>query len=394
VPDEDAENAWESQAEVDAVLSETGATMDKLPRWRREGLLSREIDWRPQAYHGSAVRYPKGTCAQIRAIAALFKEKDRAKCVGLQLWRQSFPVDDKYWRPQLQRSARLLDRMIPLLMRLVRRFDRDERDRSFYDDAAKRLQPVNGIVLSRIKGRIDSQEMPTVLRVIGDIGTGEFDGFETSIAGEEHTSDEALTIRALDLTKAGSDSILGKQLNLIELLPSGLMNVSAAISMGNFEHVANAPAQEIGRARDDAKNGLSIALSLYDANRWIYGDGAFGLRLAAWIARKAPDVLRDTMTLLMFRLRQVPGAILPSDAIAEMAENARDAYMASRRLEWLWRNDPRFSKILDPKRIKIALGDEIALKRWQSELNAIKNLGAAKTSIGSNNDGEEVDKHH
>ena len=68
--------------------------------------------------------------------------------------------------------------------------------------------------------------------------------------------------------------------------------------MGNFESVADAPAEEIARARDDAKNGLAIALDLYEANRWIYGDGAFGLRLAAWIARKAPDVLFDRMTLL------------------------------------------------------------------------------------------------
>jgi hypothetical protein len=57
VTDEDAGTVWESQAEVDAVLSETGATMDKVRRWRREGLLSREIDWRP----GSFVRYPRGT---------------------------------------------------------------------------------------------------------------------------------------------------------------------------------------------------------------------------------------------------------------------------------------------------------------------------------------------
>ena len=213
--------------------------------------------------------------------------------------------------------------------------------------------------------------MPTVLRVIGEVGTGEFDGFEASIAGEEQTSDEALTIRALDLTKAGADSILGKQLNLIELLPSGLKNVSAAISMGNFERVANAPAEEIAHARDDAKNGLSIGLYLYEANRWIYGDGAFGLRLAAWIARKAPDVLLDTMTLLMFRLRQVPGAILPSDKIAEMAEHARKVCLYSKRHEWHWRNHPSFSKILHPKRIKLAFTDEIALKQWQSELNAI-----------------------
>jgi hypothetical protein len=246
-----------------------------------------------------------------------------------------------------------------------------DRFKTLYDYAAERLEPVDGVILSRIKGRIDSQEMPTVLRVIGDVGTGEFEGFETSIAGEEHTSDEALTIRALDLTKAGSHSILGRRLNLIELLPSGLKDVSAAMSMGNFEHVAKAPAEEIACARNDAKNSLSIALNLYDANRWIYGDGAFGLRFIAWIARKAPDPMIDGMTLLMFRLRQIPGAIQPSDKIAELATQAREVCLLSKRHEWYWRNDPRFSKILDPKRIKLAFADEVALKRWQSELNAI-----------------------
>ena len=255
-----------------------------------------------------------------------------------------------------------------------------------YDYAARRLAPVESVVLSRINGRVNSQEMPTVLRVIGDVGTGDFDGFEAPIAGEENTSDEALTIRALDLTKAGSDSILGKQLNLIELLPGGLKNVSAAISMGNFEHVASAPAKEIARARDDAKNSVAIGFYLYEANHWIYGDGAFGLRLLAWIARKAPDALVETTTLLMFRLREVPDAIFPSDKIAAMAQQAREVCTASKKLEWLWRNDPRFSEILNPKRIKLAFADQIMLKLWQRELNAIIVQTAETPLIGPNHD--------
>ncbi len=157
-------------------------------------------------------------------------------------------------------------------------------------------------------------------------GRGEFDGFETSTIGEERTSDEALTIRALDLTKAGSDSILGRKLNLVELLPSELKDVSAAITMGNFEHVANSPAEEIARAREDATNSLAMALNLYEANRCNYGYGAFGLRLAHWIAHKAPDTLLDSMTLVMFRLRHVPGAILPSDEIAEMTQQVAKSH--------------------------------------------------------------------
>ena len=164
--------------------------------------------------------------------------------------------------------------------------------------------------------------------------------------------------------------------------------------MGNFVSGADAPAEEIARARDDAKNGLAIGLDLYEANRWIYGDGAFGLRLAAWIARKAPDPLIDRMTLLMFRLRQVPGAILPSDEIAEMAKQARKVCLYSKRHEWYWRNDPRFSKILNPKRIKSAFADEIALKRWQSELNAIILQVTAKPLMGSIDESQEVGKGH
>jgi hypothetical protein len=276
--------------------------------------------------------------------------------------------------------------VIPLVMRLVRRFNRNWQDETFYDFAARRLEPIDDVILSRIKGRIDFQRLPTVLRVIGDVGTGGFDGFEAPIAGEEHTTDEALTIRALDLAKAGSDSVLGKKLNLIELLPSGLKNVSAAISMGNFDRVANAPAEEIAHAREDGKNSLAIGFYLYEAQHWIYGDGAFGLRLLAWIARKAPDALVETMTLLMFRLREVPDAILPSDKIAEMAWQARDVCIASKKLEWLWRNDPRFSEVLDPKRIKSAFADKAASQRWQRELNAIIVQGAAKPLIGSNNE--------
>jgi hypothetical protein len=383
----------ESQAEVDAVLAETGRTMDQVRRWRREGLLP-DVFQDQQAHRGSVVLYPKGTCAQIRAASALFKQKNRVEYVGLRLWRQGFPVDERHWRPRLQRQGRMLDRVIPLIMGLVQRFDREEKAETVYDYAARRLEPPDDIILSRIKGRSDSDSLPTVLRVIGDVGTGDFDGFEALIAGEEQTSDRAFTIRAFDLTNAGSHSILGKKLNLIELLPSGLKNVSAAISMGNFRLVANAPAEEIARARDDAMNGLAIARDLYEANSWIYGDGAFGLRLAAWIARKAPDVLVDTMTLLMFRLMEVPNAILPSDEIAEMAKQSRDACMASRRFEWLWRHDLRFSKILDPKRMKIAFADETALKRWRHELNAIIIQGAVNPPMGSNDDSQDVGKDH
>ena len=92
------------------------------------------------------------------------------------------------------------------------------------------------------------------------------------------------------------------------------------------------------------------------------------------------------MSLLMFRLRQVPDAILPSDKIAEMAKEARDVCIASRKLEWLWLNDPRFSEILNPKRIKLAFADQIMLKLWQRKLNALIVQGVEKPLMGPNHE--------
>ena len=166
------------------------------------------------------------------------------------------------------------------------------------------------------------------------------------------------------------------------------------MSMADFASIADAPGEVLARARDDTNNALAIGLNLYEASRWIYGDGAFGLRLIAWIARKTPDVLVDTTTLLMFRLRQIPGAILPSDEIAELAQQARKVWLYSKRHEWHWRNHPSFSKILHPKRIKSAFADEIALKQWQGELNAIIVQETAKTPTDSNNDRQAVGKGH
>lgn len=296
-----------------------------------------------------------------------------------------FPVDDKFWKPRLKFAGRVADRLARLLPAFVDRFDRRSSEGTFFETAAVKISQANDIVLSRIRGRVGVDRLPAFVQVMEEVGRGNFVGFGHVVAGEEEISGQATTVDALDLQPSATDSILGQKLNLLRLLPTGLDNVSAAISMGHFAAVADAPAEEIAKARDDARNGVLMGFYLHEANRWIYGDGALGLRLLAWIARKAPDPMIDGMTLLMFRLRQVPNAMRPSDKIAEMAKQAREVCIASRKLEWLWLNDPRFSEILNPKRIKLAFADKIMLRLWQRELNLIVQ-GAEKPLIGSNNE--------
>jgi hypothetical protein len=313
---------------------------------------------------------------------------------GLQLWRRCFPVDEKYWRPRLRSAGRWIDRLVPLIVRLVARHDRDWQNETFYNTAASHLGSVDNIVLSRIKKRVDVARLPTFLRVIGEVGTGEFIDFEAQIPGEEQATDRAVTILALDLAAADRHSILGQKLNLTRVLPTSLEDLSKAFRQGRFEEIASAPAEEVAKARNDARNAVAVGFYFHEGSRWVYGEEAFGLRLISWIARKAPDAVVDGMMILMFRLRQVPNAVISSDKIENMARTAYRAFLGSKQLESFWRNDRRFSEILNPTRIKSAFTDEISLKRWQRELNAIILEAAAKTPMGAIDDDQEVGKSH
>jgi hypothetical protein len=108
---------------------------------------------------------------------------------------------------------------------------------------------------------------------------------------------EAAVIKAFYISNSERDEILGRKLNLLGVLPSALENTAIAFSMGNFAQAADASAEEIAKARDDARNTFQIGLSLYEAFEWIYGPEAFGLRFAAWFARKAPDAVIDGLVL-------------------------------------------------------------------------------------------------
>jgi hypothetical protein len=369
--DEAAATTWETQEDVDACLRETGVTPSQMSRWRHEGLLApAKQDVVP--YRGSTVRYPSGTCAQIRAAQALFRKKDLCDYVGLHLWRQGFPVSEKYWRPRLKRAGRRLDKWLPIIARVISRFERENESETFQDRAAQ--APVENVIYSRIKRRLPVEELAIFLRIPTEIATGKFTGFEPSPHGERSPDDTA-TIKALDFRDAEKHAILGQQMNFAEVLPSALQYSATAFRAGLFFEAANAPTDEIALARDDVLNALKIGQSLYDGLKWIYGERAFGLRFVAWFARKAPDPLIDVLILPALRLRAIPGAILPSDQIAAMAKQALAAETVSHQLQQLWLCDPRYKAVLSPKRIRAAFNDKVSLERWQTEVRSVSVSG-------------------
>jgi hypothetical protein len=233
--------------------------------------------------------------------------KEAPGICGLWLWRMGFRVSEHYWRPRLRRFGLWADWVLPFISRLVFRFDRNPQGETLQERAAR--HPASDIILSRIKGRLGTEELASFFRVVIEIGTGEFVNFEHRAKDETRSPGEEATIKAFDFDKAESHKILSKKFNSIDVLPSALNNAAIAMSMGNFTRAADAPVEEIATARDDARNTFQIALSLFEAFEWIYGPEAFGLRFAAWFARKAPDAVIDGLVLGVLRLRAVPDAL-------------------------------------------------------------------------------------
>jgi hypothetical protein len=120
-------------------------------------------------------------------------------------------------------------------------------------------------------------------------------------------------------------------------------------------------------------NAFEIVLSLSEPFQWLFGQKALGLRLGAWIVKKAPDDFFLGMVLRMLRLRQVPGAIFSSEEIAHMAVQSRKLLRDFREFQRLGREDPRFKNVFSKREIRAALNDAISRKRWMTAVEKAKN---------------------
>jgi hypothetical protein len=354
---------FETQADIDRVLEATGVSADQMNRWRREGLLP-PVEQVPVPYSGSEIRYPVGTCEQIRAASALFAEKHRMDFVGWQLFLAGYPVAEKHWKPSLRSTAKFLDKVRPILVLLTDRYNR--REETLADKTG--AMSWSGLILSRVERRVSVEERPTIARVLLETAQGEFEGFEFPERDGERSYDELAMIKALDLRAAETDKILGISPKYVEALPFTLRDISQAMREGSFQKDVDGPSEALLSARCDVVNTLTIAKNLYAATEWIFGKKALGLRMMNWIALKRPVGAVEAFILLFVRLRRIPDSIHSSEDIAAMAAESELVAAQVREIQRLQREDPRFRKVFSAPRIRLALTDEAHLRLLLKEV--------------------------
>ncbi len=363
-------SGWETQEQVDACLAENGVSHDRMVRWRREGLLA-DVQQSQNAYHGSTVYYPAGTCAQIAAAALLFEGKNRVPYVGWHLWWEGYPVDEKHWLPRLQKTARFVDRSLSRIGKYLARDDENPGKRTLQERVA--YGSATNVVMSRIRGRQSGEALATTIGVVVQVATGEFDRFSvTDAAVEGDDADKSRTIEALDIGASQSDRTFGERLELVRELPSVYASISKALASGDLSQLLTQPNDVIFRARDDVRNSLRIYVAQYEAMKWIYGPTAFGLRLGAWIGRKQPEMLMPLLVLGVARLRQTSNQFLSSEEIAKLADQAEANAQMSNQVRELAKAHPEFRPLFTAKRMRMALQDKPTMERFLREVEAAR----------------------
>ena len=146
-------SGWETQERVDCCLAQNGVSHDQMARWRREGLLP-NVEQEAHAYRGSAVFYPIGTCTQIEVAARFFRERSSVDYVGRMLWWKGFPVDERFWKPDLIRLGRWVDRIRGLIAWLMDRYGENSQTLpERVSDAGH-----SNIIVSRLRPRLDDEQ--------------------------------------------------------------------------------------------------------------------------------------------------------------------------------------------------------------------------------------------
>ena len=358
----------ETKAEVEACARELGRTVDQLARWRREGLLP---DARQEAHGvGSAVFYPAGTCAQLRALSELMNRNASFKYVGRRLWWSGYPVDERYYRNDLIRAAGLIDRLLPLALLLSARLART--DRTMGDYLASQPTPPASVA-KRIERRLDLGQRATLLGLFAEVAAGDFEAYDPNHARDEEDSRsrEGIVELALDIEGIDGREIRGQSLKHQFAMPTVLTQLASILAEGDMVSVATGSIENLEAARDDVRLALKTAEDMHDALGWIYPNMPTGFRLAAWVAKKLKPEHVPILLFCFVRLRELDALVEP-EAIRVMAQQAEFVRAASMRLKEVREGEPALARIISPARLRSVLADADEGRRFTAELRSAR----------------------
>jgi hypothetical protein len=352
-----------SSTDFQAELGRLGckASPKQLENWRHDGLLPR-----PDFYGVGHRRHHPGEARQAVALERILAHRNRLDDAGAILWAAGFDVDQRYWSRRLQGGATLLRRIKPVVGWLIERVERSDASQTIGDRFAQ-ISQLSG-AMAKVARRLDAHQAARLINVATEITTGEFSGFENYRSDQEESGSQEIFEHALDFAGGEKHTVFGAQLTLGNALEGALISASEA-QTNPLEELSGA---EIDAARQDVQGALKIAICMYDALSWIYGERALGLRFAAFMARNA------TIDLIYFwiagfaRLRRANAELYSSAQIAEMANQAELAWLISTYFRDIGEVSPELARQFDQRRWKAAISSSIEHQKLLKDLELVQ----------------------
>ncbi|MFZ0600856.1 MAG: hypothetical protein WAN05_05710 [Roseiarcus sp.] len=381
----DSAPVWEAREDINAAVRAAGFKEPsgfQLERWRNEHLLpqARQL---PDAYHGSRVEYPPGTARQAARLMELLLENETFKYVGWELWWEGFDVGEQYWRSKLQEAAAAGDRGINKLKPLLAlwRSGEGDEDETVFEKVQRQI-PASALA-PQIARRLSAPQMAAYLRILAHVAGGKFSKFDDE-PHPDSLSEYEIVVSGLDFENAGiyekgppgkskpkSDQVFGKDMNFIQVLPGVLSVMAQTLRRNTLSDALKLPLEELLAARDDVCAALAISRDFYEATKWIYGDRAFGMRLAAWLSSSAAS--QKAMGVLGFALlKRSKYPFLSSDQIADLARKAAAAKRDALRLREIGETDPRFASLITPEALRRSFSSTNEFGAFQRQLIAAR----------------------
>jgi hypothetical protein len=345
--------AWETREDINAAVRAAGSeepSRFQLERWRNARLLPPARQLR-DAYRGSSVEYPPGTARQTVRLMELLRDNETFKYVGWELWWEGFEVGEEYWKPKLQDAATSGDLGITKLKPLVAlwRSGEGDEDETVFETLQRQI-PASALA-PQIARRLSAAEMAAYLRILAHVAGAKFSKFDDE-PHPESLSEYEIVVSGLDIENSGNyergppgkskpkpDEVFGQNMNFIQVLPGVLRVMAQTLRRNTLSDALKFPLEELLAARDDVCGALAISRDFYEATKWIYGNRAFGMRLAAGLSRSAASQ-RGLLVLGFTLLRRSRYPFISSDQIAALARQAAAAKRDILRLKEIAKTNP------------------------------------------------------
>lgn len=364
---------WETREELLAAATKSGhrISASQLGRLHRAGLVPAPNVRALGRGRGTESRYPPGSAARLVRVMDVHAGEHRIAYVAWRLWWEEGGAIPESARRFLAQLARSFDHERERLGALLTGDTEGEPSAvaamdKFYAEAESGR--VSG-VLGQARRNIGRERFATFLRVLAEVGTGHFTGYEE---GDEEEEIEALVDRALGLDRARTDHLAHSDPWFGGSTGIDFAALSRILASRSMVALAQATDLELDQARVEVRSLIGVITTIAPMFDRLFGRSAFGFGIIARTFDAQTPRAQSFMLLGWLALRQDDALRAGLKRIALVAPQAEATLRLYGVFSQLREEIPALAPVLTDQRLATAQLDASAAETLNSEISRLR----------------------